>query len=182
MSIAYKTGLSGLAKGISSGLGGLAGNLSSSLGGLNDAASGALNSAISSIGFGGAGALKAPTAAIDTNNTAAINQTADAVIEDPRVPKPKFGEVSESTNDKLIEELNKSKKATELLETLLDLTILSNDAKQAYYDAELNLPPGSPEIDEIRQIWYDARSKVEEVADSIKQLIGDAPEEPETPV
>jgi len=166
----FASAASGVSSSIQSGIQGLAGM---TLGGLSSAASGALSSTLSSIGFGGANALKIATAAIDTNDVLAINSQVNAVIEDSRVPKPVFGDLDKDSAAELESILQKNEEVGNLLSELDSLQTDIDELRENYYNLEQSLPPGDPSINEAKTQWTESVDQYLQALDAISNLIND---------
>jgi hypothetical protein len=179
--LASGAGLQNLAGGISnaasnavsalqSGVQGLA---SMTLGKMSAAAAGPLSAALASIGFGGASAIKMPSIGINTNDVAAVNAQINAILDDPRIPKPDFGDVDEGAIALLESTLQQNAQVDSMLDQIDSLIPGVEQAREEYFNLENSLPPGDPQIAQAREQWVEMSNQLQQALDSIDLLIGD---------
>jgi len=109
-----------------------------------------LESQISAIGSGGGVPISMPTIAVNTTNRAEISEATGALLGDPGIPTPQFGEVAEST----VSTLQEAKK--DRTDQLQEVGNAASAANSAYFKAsklgkkfdklKVKLPPGDPKL------------------------------------
>jgi hypothetical protein len=141
---------------IPGGLGSLSSLASTGLS-VGDAAS--LQSSISALSSGTAGAIQLPTFGFNTTDRSSISDQITSVLGDPSIPPPDLtGEIStEAVND--IQALdNAQQQAIDIEDQLNQYQDVIDAANTAYENALATLPEGDPGIESARQAWLAALS------------------------
>lgn len=179
------SGLAGAASGAAAGLAGAAsgavaalqagaqGLAGMTLGKLPSMEAGPLSATLASVGFGGANALKIPSIGINTNDIAAVNAQINAVLDDPRIPKPDFGDVDEGAIAALESVLAQNNQVDSMFDQVDSLIPEVESAREEYYNLENSLPPGDPQIAQARDQWVELSKQLQTALDSINAVIGD---------
>ena len=123
--------------------------------GLPAGAAAQLQSAISALSSGTGGAIKLPTIGFNTTDRASITSQITSVLGDPKIPVPNLvGEISQAVKDAADQILADAEKTFEIIDQLDEFTQKIEDAEEAFFTAEAELPAGDPEIDRLRDAWF----------------------------
>lgn len=152
---------------------GAQGLASMTLGKMAPAAAGPLSAALASVGFGGASAIKMPSIGINTNSVAAVNAQINAILDDPRIPKPEFGDIDDAAVAVLESALQQNAQVDSMLDQIDSLIPSVEQAREEYFNLENSLPPGDPQIAQAREQWVELTKQLQQALDSVDTLIND---------
>lgn len=163
-------GLGNVTSALQAGAQGLA---SMTLGKMLPSEAGPLSAALAAVGFGGASAIKMPSVGINTNDVAAVNAQINAILQDPRIPKPDFGEIDAGAIATFESILQQNQQVDSMLSQVDSLIPSVEQAREAYFNLENSLPPGDPQITQAREQWVQLSKQLQQKLDDIDLIIGD---------
>jgi hypothetical protein len=130
--------------------------------GLNPGAAAQLQAALAAVGSAASNSIKLPTAAVNTLEIGAINQSFDSILDDPGIPKPaSFGIVDDTVKSKFEELDNQRIEKLKKLQQYKEFLDKQKAANLAYKQAVSTLPAGSPDIAKKRQEFIDITTNAE---------------------
>lgn len=154
---------------IAKSLGGISGSISSKLP-LGEASQ--LLSSLAGLGSGGGRPIKLPQMGVNTLNRGQLTAQVNRLINDLGIPKPKFlGEVLPDVVQTFEQIALLAKQQRKLLQQRVDAAIAEEKiAKQAYIDADNNLPAGDPNIETLRKKYIKAKTKVADLLEDLNDM------------